>query len=135
MKLKLRIFLLSAAAGVLCIAQTGAKSGIDRAAFDTACKPCDDFWRYANGTWLDQNPIPAQYPAWGHAYVLRDANRERLKSILDTAAASPTGDSDTRRIGNFYASCLDTAAIDAAGAKPVDLQLKRLAAIQTRGDL
>ena len=135
MKSNLRLFLLSAAAGVFCLAQTGAKSGIDRSAFDTTCKPCDDFWRYANGTWLDQNPIPAQYSAWGHAYVLREANRERLKTILEAAAATQTGDADTRRIGDFYASCLDTAAIDAAGAKPLDPQLKRLAAVQTRPDL
>jgi predicted metalloendopeptidase len=50
--------------------------------------------------------------------VLREANRERLKTILEAAAASKTGNADTRRIGDFYARCLDTAAIDAAGAKP-----------------
>jgi predicted metalloendopeptidase len=50
--------------------------------------------------------------------VLREANRERLKTILEAAAATQTGDADTRRIGDSSASCLDTAAIDAAGAKP-----------------
>ncbi|MCX6599845.1 MAG: hypothetical protein NTV70_26120, partial [Acidobacteria bacterium] len=41
------------------------KSGVDKAALDPTCKPCDDFWRYANGGWVDKNPIPAKYPVWG----------------------------------------------------------------------
>ena len=42
---------------VLCLAQTGTRSGIDRTMFDTSCKPCDDFWRHATGAWVDTHPI------------------------------------------------------------------------------
>ena len=51
--------------------------GIDRANLDLTCKPCTDFWRYANGGWVDKNPIPARLSKWGTFGVLTDANRER----------------------------------------------------------
>src|SRR5215831_14183059 len=102
-------------------AQDGKRSGIDLKALDPTCKPCDDFWRYANGGWLAKNPIPARYPSWGTMNVLRESNREKLRTILEAAAANkqaPEG-SNERKIGEFYASCMDTAAIDARGVKPV----------------
>ena len=106
MKSRIRLFLLSAAAVALCIAQTGAKSGIDRSAFDTACKPCDDFWRYANGGWLDKNPIPARQASWGTMSLVSEGNRERLRVILESAAqnnAAAVG-SNERKIGDYYAT-------------------------------
>ena len=128
---KLCVFLLLT---FLCLAQSGTKSGIDRSALDTTCKPCDDFWRYANGSWLDKNPIPADQARWGTFDVLIDANRERLKTILDGAAANRQA-GDERRLGDLYASCMDTGAIEAAGAKPLQSELRRIAAIRSRQDL
>ena len=66
---------------VLCLAQQGTRSGIDRSMFDATCKPCDDFWRYATGTWVDQHPIPADRPQWGKFAELSEANLERLYGI------------------------------------------------------
>jgi len=103
--------------------------------FDTSCKPCDDFWRYATGAWLDKNPVPADRARWGKFDELSEANLERLKTILDGAAADKTASGDRRRVGDFYSSCMDTAAIDAAGTKPVQPLLTRIAAIKTRQDL
>ena len=87
---KLPVILLLAA---LCLAQSGTRNGIDRSMFDTSCKPCDDFWRYATGTWVDQHPIPADRARWGKFDELAEANLERLKTILDATAAdrSATG--------------------------------------------
>lgn len=112
------------------------KSGIDLEAFDKTCKPCDDFWRHVNGTWLDKNPIPARLASWGSMFVMREANSERLRTILESAAASsaPAGSND-RKIGDFYTSCMDTAAIDAAGLKPIQPELNRIAAIRARADV
>jgi putative endopeptidase len=103
--------------GSLLVAQQPVqplKSGVDIDGMDKTCKPCEDFYRFANGTFLDKNPIPARYSNWGSFGMLAEANRERLKTILETAVMSkaPAGSSE-RRVGDFYSSCLDTAAIDA----------------------
>src|SRR5580704_4564446 len=120
----------------LCLAQTpGNSNGIDRSALDTTCKPCDDFWRYANGTYIDKHPIPAQYARWGTFTILRDANAERMKVILETAAANPAAAGNEKLVGSFYASCMNTAAIDALGAKPIEPELRQIGAIQTRQQL
>jgi predicted metalloendopeptidase len=86
-------------AGMLCFAQQGANSGIDRGSLDTTCKPCEDFWRYANGGYIDKNPIPAQYSRWGTVQILRDANSERMKVLLETAAANTSATGNERAVG------------------------------------
>jgi predicted metalloendopeptidase len=119
---------------LLCLAQTGQKSGIDRSALDETCKPCDDFWRYASGTWLDKHPIPDQYARWGTFNILRDANQERTKVILESAA-NGNAESDERKVGEFYASCMDERAVEAAGLNPLKPALNRIASITTRDNL
>lgn len=120
---------------VLCLAQSGTRSGIDRSMLDTSCKPCDDFWRYATGAWVDQHPIPADRPRWGKFDELAEANLERLRIILEAAVNDRNATGDRRRVGDYYASCMDTAAIEAAGVKPLQPMLDRIAAIRTRPDL
>ncbi|MCL5744024.1 MAG: M13 family metallopeptidase, partial [Acidobacteria bacterium] len=119
-------FLVLVAAAALP-GQQALRSGIDRANLDPTCKPCEDFWRYANGGWLDKNPIPARYPSWGTMPVMREANSERLRTILEAAAAGTSAQpaSNERKIGDFYASCMDTGAIDARGIQPLQPDLDR----------
>lgn len=117
----------------LCLAATlpGQKSGIDKADLDTNCKPCDDFWRYATGAWIDKNPIPARFARWGTMAVVNEGNRERLKVILESAAASKAAaGTPERQIGDLFGACMDTAAIDARGVKPIQGQLDKVAAIR-----
>ena len=126
--MRTRIFLLT-----LCLAATlpGQKSGIDKTDLDTNCKPCDDFWRYANGSWIDRNPIPARFARWGTMAVVNEGNRERLKVILETAEVSKAAaGAPERQIGDLYGACMDMAAIDARGAKPIQADLDKVAAIQ-----
>jgi len=118
------------AVAFLALAQTSLKSGIDRSSLDETCKPCEDFWRYANGTWLDKNPIPAQYARWGTFNILRDANQERTKVILENAATAKIG-TDERRVGDFYASCVDERSVEAAGIGPLNPSLSRIALSDT----
>jgi endothelin-converting enzyme/putative endopeptidase len=116
---------------------TAPRSGIHPEDMDTTCKPCTDFWRYVNGTWLDKNPIPGDKASWGTFGVLSDANRERIRTILEAAkdeSAAKAG-TDRRKMGDFYASCMDTAAIDARGLQPLQPDLDRIAAIQSVKDL
>jgi predicted metalloendopeptidase len=117
--------------------QTGSHSGIHREDMDQTCQPCTDFWRYVNGGWLDKNPIPARAGSWGTFSVLADANLERLRAILEAAAADRAAapGSSVRRMGDFYASCMDTAAIDARGLSPLEPDFRRITAIHSKQDL
>ncbi len=118
----------------VCLAQAPAPNNFDRSNLDPSCKPCEDFWRYANGGWLDKNPIPARYPSWGTIMVLRDANKERLRTMLE-APATASADSGERKVREFYSSCMDTARIDALGAKPIEPDLKQVERIRTVKDI
>jgi putative endopeptidase len=118
-------------------AQDAKRSGIDTSALDRTCKPCDDFWRYANGAWLDKNPIPADRSTWGTFTVLASVNRDRLRGLLDASAADNASQpgSTARKMGDLYASCLDTATIDARGLTPIQPDLDRVARIRSHDDL
>jgi predicted metalloendopeptidase len=105
--------------------------GFDTANLDKSCKPCDDFFQFAMGGWMKSNPIPPEYSSWGSFTVLADKNQQALRQILETTekANAPAG-SNERKVGDFYASCMDAAAIDAAGTKPIDVTLQRISEIQ-----
>jgi putative endopeptidase len=101
----------------------------ERANLDPAVSPCQDFYQYANGGWLASHPIPAAHAQWGRFNELEDRNREALQSLLAAAAAkadAAPGNAE-QKIGAFYASCLDTAAIEAQGLEPFRPLLKRIA--------
>ena len=96
------------------------QSGIHTADLDRTCKPCQDFYQFAVGGWIKQHPIPAAYPAIGNFQVLADRNRDVLHGILtQAAAANAKPGSNEQKIGDFYASCMNQAAIAAAGTKPI----------------
>ena len=103
------------------------KSGIDLSWLDRTCKPCTDFFQFADGNWIKQNPIPAAYTSWGSFNILAENNRNVLHDILETAAKTnaPAGSND-QKIGDYYASCMDTAAIEAAGTTPLDAFFKQI---------
>ena len=111
--------------------------GFDVSHMDKTCKPCDDFFQYVNGNWIKNNPIPPEYASWGSGSMLHDNNQKQLRTLLDEAAANTsaaTGSSE-RKVGDFYASCMDTTSINAAGAKPLDAEFARIAAFQDKGEV
>ena len=107
-----------------------ASWGFSLSNLDKTCKPCDNFYEFAMGGWMKANPIPAEYPSWGTFTQLRDNNLTAMHTILDAAAAAKaaTG-SNEQKIGDFYASCMDTSAIDSAGLKPLATDFAAIAAI------
>jgi putative endopeptidase len=110
--------------------------GFSLSNLDKSCKPCDDFYEFAMGGWMKANPIPAEYPSWGTFTQLRDNNLSAMHTILETAAkaTAPSG-SNEQKIGDFYASCMDTSAIEAAGLKPIAAELSAIDAINDRKSL
>src|SRR5216683_5693682 len=135
--------------GVLAVALAGAglrassaaadtphSWGFDPANLDKTCKPCDDFYQFAMGGWMKSNPIPPEYSSWGSFTQLADKNQQHLRQILEAAAgAKASPGPNEQKIGDFYASCMDTTAIDAAGTKPLEPELTRIAAIKSVTDL
>jgi putative endopeptidase len=110
---------------------------IDQANMDLSVKPCDNFFQYANGAWLKNNPIPAAYNQWGSFNILAEQNNEILKSILEDAEtdkSAPAG-SNKRKVGDFYAVGLDSAGIEAQGIKPITGDLDKIAAIKDMKDV
>ena len=94
--------------------------GFSEANLDRSCKPCDDFNQFAMGGWMKNNPIPAEYPNWGSFTMLADRNQTVLRGILEDAAkTNAAAGSNQQKIGDFYTSCIDTTAIEAAGVKPL----------------
>ena len=107
--------------------------GFDQAGADMAGKPGDNFFRYANGTWLDHTPIPADKPAVSLRLAMTDLTEQRLHDIMETAAHS--GQSATTldgKVGAFYQSYMDEARINALGAKPIAPQLDAVRNAATR---
>jgi putative endopeptidase len=110
--------------------------GFDTAGMDRSVAPGDDFFDYANGGWVKATGIPADRGSYNTFSVLTEVAAERTRAIVEDAAKSgaPAG-SDARKIGDYYASFMDEAAIEAAGLKPLRPELDRIAAIKSRADL
>lgn len=115
---------------------------LDPANMDMSVKPADDFYHFANGTWLKNNPIPPDQTRWGSFGELEEHNKEVLHAILDdcATAASKGGDaapvgSTKQKVGDFYASGMDETAIDSAGTEPLKPFFDKIDALKDRKDL
>ncbi|MBL9214720.1 MAG: M13 family metallopeptidase [Opitutaceae bacterium] len=103
---------------------------------DRSVSPGADFNRYANGGWLERTEIPADKSRWGAFDALGENNWRRIRGLLEEAAADPGPAGTTRqKVGDFFATALDTAAIDAAGLKPIEAELARIEALGSVDDL
>lgn len=106
----------------------GGRKLLDPANMDTTVRPGDNFFRYANGTWLKNNPIPKSKTRWGSFNELDENNNAVLHSLLDSAAkitGAPKG-SSTQMVGDFYRTGMDSAAIEKAGITPLNPILARI---------
>ncbi|GAB2944357.1 M13 family metallopeptidase [Hymenobacter coalescens] len=106
--------------------------GLDVSTIDKSVAPCDNFFQYAAGTWLKNTPVPATESSWGSWNTLIDQNNAVLRQILTEAAANTTAakGSNAQKVGDFYASAMDTVAIEKAGLKYLQPELARITAIK-----
>ena len=109
-----------------------AGQGFDQANLDKNTAACTDFYQYANGGWLAANPIPAAYSSWGVANILDEKNREVVHDILEAAAKNTNAKkgSSEQKVGDYYATCMDEAKVEADGIKPLAPEFDRIANIK-----
>lgn len=108
----------------------------DVTAMDKTVDPCRDFYQYACGGWMAKNPVPSDQGSWGRFSELAERNRILLRQILERASEPRQGRSAVeQKIGDFYASCMDEAAVESAGARPVLGELRRIDEIASARDL
>ncbi|HKF47827.1 MAG TPA: M13 family metallopeptidase [Terracidiphilus sp.] len=109
----------------------------DPSLLDKSVDPCDNFYRFSCNGWFKKNPLPPDQTSYGRFTELSELNRQHLRQILE-AAASEHPEARTpneQKIGDEYASCMDTAAIDKAGTAPLQPELDRIAALNSVSDL
>ncbi|WP_404711074.1 M13 family metallopeptidase [Sphingomonas sp. MMS24-J13] len=135
---KTLLFLLAATA-TCALAQSSSPPkygpwGVDYADMDRSVKPSDDFFRFAEGTWLRDHPIPADKTGAGYNYDLPDETEKQVRAIVEEAAKRPE-DATARQIGDFYAAWMDEAGIEARGTAPLKPYLARIDAVRDRYQL
>jgi putative endopeptidase len=114
----------------------GTASGIDLAAMDKGVKPGDDFFLYANGSWMKNNEIPADKSRIGSHTIATDQTEKNLETLIaDLEKSTPEAGSDAARVKTYYDSYLDTAAIDRQGMAPIQDDLQRIATIKDKTEL
>ncbi len=97
---------------------------------DTTVSPGEDFFLYANGRWIDSNPIPAAYGSWTIGHLVIEENNKRLREIAEKAAASNAAKGSVeQKIGDYWTMAMDSAKIEADGIKPLQPWLDKVNAI------
>lgn len=124
----------------LALAQTSAPKprygpwGVDYASMDKATKPGDDFFRYAEGSWLRTAPIAPDKARAGYNYDMPDESEAEVRKLVEEAGPAPA-DPRMRRITDFYGAWMDQAGIEARGTAPLKPWLGRIASVRTTNQL
>jgi len=111
--------------------------GFDIKALDRKTDPCSDFYQFACGGWIADNPVRPDEPSWGRFNELAERNQMILRNILENASAGESAEHNAldRMIGNHYAACMDVKTIEAKGVTPLKEEMKRIDGIKTKEDL
>ena len=135
----MRIHKLEKALFVFCLITGGAaaqsQSGLDVQAIDKTADPCNDFYQYACGNWIKNNPIPPDESSWGRFNELEDRNLATLRTILEESEKVQDHSPADQKIGGFYQSCMNEAVIEQKGTKPLDPEMERISDITNAKEL
>jgi putative endopeptidase len=108
----------------------------DPSLIDKSVDPCENFYQYSCGNWFKKNPLPADQIAYGRFTELYELNRLHLRQLLEQAAEpSESRSPNEQKIGDEYASCMDTAAVDKAGIAPLKPELDRINGLKSTAEL
>ncbi len=103
----------------------------DAAGMDSSVRPGDNFFEYANGKWVKNTKIPDDQSGWGSFYTLYDENQKSLRTILDEAAkANAAKGTLEQKLGDYFASGMDSLAIEKLGAEPLKPMLAKIDAVK-----
>ncbi|MDO7847912.1 M13 family metallopeptidase [Hymenobacter sp. M29] len=128
----LAAFVTGCPSNSLKTADSEAKPDLLYAALDTTVAPGDDFFSYANGTWIKNNPIPASESNMGIGRKVQDEVYARLRQTSEEAAkANAAAGSNQQKIGDFWAVGMDSVKADQLGAAPIQPELDRIAALKS----
>ncbi len=108
---------------------------IDKSNMDISVSPGDNFYQYANGTWLKNNPVPNSKTRWGSFDLLREESSKRLQLLLEDAIKNRTKDRATQIIADFFSSGMDSMAIESKGYSPIKADLDRINNLQSIKDV
>jgi predicted metalloendopeptidase len=141
--LKTTVFLLLsfslAAAQSAAPAETAKKTGsvsFSADMIDKNADPCTDFYAYACSKWQAQNPVPSDQPGWGRFNELQERGQYIVRDILQKSAMiDPKRSAIEQKIGDYYGSCMDEAAIETAGTRPLESEFKKIDAIGSKQGL
>jgi putative endopeptidase len=110
--------------------------GLNVHAMDPTSNACVDFYQYACGGWIDQNPIPGDQARWSVYGKMADDNQHFLWGILNTLAAGSTPRSAIQlQIGDYFAACMDEATVEKRGLEPIRADLDLIGAMKSKSDL
>jgi putative endopeptidase len=112
-------------------AKDAAKRDIINENRDTTVKPGDDFFAYANGAWMKQNPIPGDEATFGVGELVQRELYDKLKLINEAAVKKAEKSGAGQQIGDFWYAAMDSAGIEQAGIKPLQGELDKIAALKT----
>ncbi len=127
------VLLLASAAACLASASASDAPAMQASGMDLQTAPGDDFFRFANGGWVAATAIPADTSSWGVRAQLRDANLAEMARLFAQASqGAPGTTAAARRVGDFYTSQMNAAAIEAKGLAPIRPMLDHIAAIDSR---
>jgi putative endopeptidase len=114
---------------------TLAEVGLDPGKMDPSADPCEDFFQYACGTWVAKTEIPADRSGYGTFHMLDEQSEKTLHGLLEDIVASPGDEPRRVRLATFYKTCMDEAAIEKAGAKPLAPWLKKIDGVKDKKTL
>ena len=110
-------------------------AGIDVDGMDVSVPPDESFFRYANGRWLARTEIPADRSGYGTSRIVADRTEERIRALVEDAARGGSADPTARKVGDFFASFMDEAAIEERGLRPLQPLLERIAGLRDKRQL
>lgn len=133
-KIKFALLLVLGIAAAGCSTKKASKDLL-LSTMDTTVNPADDFFLYANGKWIKNNPIPAAYSSWGIGNLIEDEIDSRLRAINEEASTKQNVlGSNSQKIGDFWKSAMDTVAIEKQGVTPLKSELNVISKIKSGND-